>query len=45
MPAPSETTGRRSVGYAALEIGRIMRERKTKAAVGRTIPQGCDSGE
>jgi hypothetical protein len=26
----------------AMEIGRLMRARKMKAGVGRTIPQGCD---
>ncbi|MGB9369082.1 MAG: hypothetical protein WCE79_24015, partial [Xanthobacteraceae bacterium] len=27
---------------AALELGRLMRAHKMKAAIGRTIPQGCD---
>lgn len=27
---------------AALELGRLMRAHKIKAAIGRTIPQGCD---
>lgn len=27
---------------ASLELGRLMRAQKTKAALGRTIPQGCD---
>jgi hypothetical protein len=29
-------------GRIAMEIGRLMRARKMKAGVGRTIPQGCD---